>query len=45
MPQFVEYNGGQEALKTALEEYKKELKYKEKVGSPEYKKRRDDRNA
>ena len=28
-----------------IEEYKKELKYKEKVGSPEYKKRRDDRNA
>lgn len=28
-----------------IEEYKKELKYKEKVGSPEYKKRRNDRNA
>ena len=28
-----------------IEEYKKELKYKEKVGSPEYKKRRADRNA
>ena len=28
-----------------IEEYKKELKYKEKVGSPEYKKRRADRDA
>lgn len=28
-----------------IEEYQKELKYKEKVGSPEYKKRRADRNA
>lgn len=28
-----------------IEEYKKELKYKEKVGSPEYNKRRADRNA
>ena len=28
-----------------IEEYKKELKYKEKINSPEYKKRRADRNA
>ena len=28
-----------------IEEYKKELKYKEKINSPEYKKRRADKNA
>ena len=32
-------------MKKLIEEYQNELKYKEKINSPEYKKRRADRDA